>query len=61
MVPVNMTTERYRKIFGNKVVLLTDKQVAEQIAQDRQLIQSFMRLVVENKLTIPPEKGHYGN
>lgn len=56
-----MTIERYRKIFKDKVNLLTDKQIVERIAEDRQLIQSFMRLVAEKKLTIPRESRYYGN
>lgn len=56
-----MNIERYRHIFKDKVDAFTDKQIVERIAQDRQIIQAFMRLVVEKKLTIPAEKGHYGN
>lgn len=56
-----MTIERYRDTFKEKAKTLSDEQIADQIAQDRQFIQSFIRLVVENKLTTSGKMEHYGN
>ncbi|MCX6791833.1 MAG: hypothetical protein NT149_02240 [Candidatus Gottesmanbacteria bacterium] len=55
-----MTIEHYRHIFGDKVDILTDTQITEQIACDRQFIQSFMKLVIEYRLTIRSEGAQYG-
>lgn len=56
-----MTIERYRNIFKDKTDKFSDQQIAEQIAKDRQFIQSFMQLVIKNRLIIRSEGVYYGN
>ena len=56
-----MTIERYRELFGDKVNCLTDEQIQQQIAYDRQFIRQFIALAVKRNLTLPSKGEHHGN
>ena len=46
-----MNAERFKQIFKEKVSHLTNEQINEQIALDRQMIQSLIEVILKNVLT----------
>lgn len=59
--PDYMTVDRYREIFKESVIGMSDREIRDQIAKDSQLIRGILRLIISRELTSPPDGRHYGS
>jgi hypothetical protein len=54
-----MTVQRYREIYGLKVINISDEEIQKRIAITTQIVHGFMKAVIAGKLTLPKGYEHY--